>query len=52
ARVLDPYLRQAGIWPEFHANSCQFEVSRGAFVTLARNACSSEASYRATRGVS
>jgi hypothetical protein len=51
ARVLDPYLRQAGVWPEFYSSTCQFEVARGAFVTLTRTACASEASYRLSRGV-
>jgi hypothetical protein len=52
ARILDPYLRQADIWPEFTAATCRFEVARGAFVTLDRSACASEAAYRASRGVS
>jgi hypothetical protein len=51
ARVLDPYLMRMDIWPEFYASSCQFEVARGAFVTLSRTACANEATYRATRGV-
>ena len=49
ARILDPYLRQVDIWPEFYAASCQFEVSRYAFVTLGRSACTAEQSYRASR---
>lgn len=44
--VLDPYLRRVDIWPEFEASTCQFEVARGAFVTLSRTACASEATYR------
>lgn len=46
SRVLDPYLRQRDIWPEFSSASCQFEVARGSFVTLSRAACSSETAYR------
>ncbi|MBC7897148.1 MAG: hypothetical protein H7066_17145 [Cytophagaceae bacterium] len=52
SRVLDPYLRQVDIWPEFYAATCQFEVARGAFVTLARTACASETTWRAARSVS
>lgn len=51
SKVLDPYLRQANIWPEFYATTCEFEVARGAFVILDRTACSSEANYRVTRGI-
>ena len=51
ARVLDPYLRQVNVWPEFTSATCQFEVSRGAFVTLSRAACVSETTYRAARGI-
>lgn len=50
ARVIDPYLRQVDVWPEFSAGTCQFEVARGAFVRLERPACSAEVSYRAARG--
>ena len=49
-RVVDPYLRQVDIWPEFYAISCQFEVARGSFVTLTRASCASEAAYRSGRG--
>lgn len=49
ARVRDPYLRQVDIWPEFNSTTCQFEVARGAFVTLSRLACASETTYRAGR---
>lgn len=52
ARVLDPYLRQPNVWPEFTAATCQFEVARGSFVILARAACTSETTYRAARRVS
>lgn len=52
ARVLDPYLRQAGVWPEFYGATCRFEVARGSFVTLDRSGCANEAAYRAARGVS
>ncbi|MBC7894367.1 MAG: hypothetical protein H7066_03085 [Cytophagaceae bacterium] len=45
-RVLDPYLRQVDIWPEFYAATCRFEVSRGAFVTLNRASCAAEVTYR------
>ena len=48
--VTDPWLRQKDIWPEFYAASCQFEVSRGSFVTLSRLACASEATYRVAFG--
>jgi hypothetical protein len=51
ARVLDPYLRQADIWPDFSAATCQFEVARGAFVTLPRAACVSETNYRTARRI-
>jgi hypothetical protein len=49
AMVLDPYLRQVDIWPEFHASTCEFEVARGDFVRLSRTACASEATYRTGR---
>lgn len=52
ARIIDPYLRQVDVWPEFAGPACRFEVARGAFVTLDRSACASEAAYRAARGVS
>jgi hypothetical protein len=51
AKVLDPYLRQVDIWPEFHASTCEFEVARGWFVRLDRTACSREFNYRLMRGV-
>ncbi|MEP7348212.1 MAG: hypothetical protein ABI877_23300, partial [Gemmatimonadaceae bacterium] len=47
ARVVDPYLREKDVWPEFESETCRFEVARSAFVTLPRDACASEASYRA-----
>lgn len=51
SRVLDPYLRQKNVWPEFSATTCQFEIARGSFVTLTRSACTSETSYRAAMRV-
>ncbi|MEP7347493.1 MAG: hypothetical protein ABI877_19650 [Gemmatimonadaceae bacterium] len=46
SRVLDPYLRQVDIWPEFYAATCSFEVARSSFVTLSRAACAAEKTYR------
>ena len=47
--VLDPYLRRVDIWPEFYEATCNFEIARGAFVTLSRTACASEIAYRGGR---
>lgn len=51
SRVLDPYLRKVDIWPEFDRTTCQFEVARGYFETLRRQACVDEAAYLTSRGV-